>query len=1186
MARRAAEVVLRAIQTEAAGWRSSVCDRDLLRRFAGANDQGAFAALFHRHGGMVLGVCRRALPNLQEAEDACQATFLVLARKAKGGRWQASVANWLYATARKVAANARVAARRRARREGGTAVAEALHPLDQMTSRELLAALDQELDQLSPRYREPLVLCYLEGLTRDEAARRLGVPLGTLKIRLERGRKRLGNALTGRGCALGAGLLALAVVSPAGALPPRLVAAVVTAASGSPSPVVAALAREVAVSGMMKKASLAVLATFGALALGMAWAASMARSPQPANEPPVQKAPSSDGPASQVLPVRADVLGDPLPPWALARLGTTRFRAGMWSRHLTPTPDGRKLLTVDWNNSLADYLTVWDLDTGRRLRQVLLPDGGVQAVHVGPDGRGFALVHVSRDDYAVWEFTDEKAPPPTVDGSRAINSVGPIAASAVSPNGSLVAAGERGGDKRDKGKLNVWNLVPNGRLRSAQPRWTMDTPGRFLGLAFTPDGTRLIGFTQRQEPDGAGPNTVVRPGDVAPVVDAFVWDAATGKEVLKFEMPGGKEMYTRDAGETFKGETFKHETPAGLQRTIAVAPDGRTVYALSQGGRVTVIDLATGKERFGFVAFSQPPRGFNDGLAVTADGQIVIAAQPFARIAGFDARTGKELWQSQLRMEQAVNGLTVLPDGKRFVLSTHNGEILLCDAATGKVPDQHRGHGSPVSAVAIADGGRTAVTAGGDQTLRRWDLSSGKEVSRTAVEGFAGTAFAPDLRTVFAMGQLDGKWVCGVIDAATGKRTAWQPLEDRQLSRPTWLPDGSLILSGGTDKATRFDRTGRELHTFKVAGRVVDAVAISPEGKTLVLAGGNPRISTFEAAPGGWVGVFDLLSGERKGLWEYSSPFLSAAYTPDGAAVVLTARVSEPPRSVNELPVKVDLSGAMVLFDPAHGKVNTPFAVPPGPYVPGRSAHALAVAPTGYQLAVAELFQSEPTIMVYEAASGTIRRQLRGHTREIKQMAFTPDGLKLVSVSTDMSGLVWDVAPPSPATPATLSEADRRTRWDTLGSSDGQAAYRAMGELIAGPAGTVAFLRANLKPTLAPTDAAVDRLVERLDAPAFPDRETASRELDNLGRLAMPRVRDRLPLVSAPEVRRRLETFLQEHDRPGRLTGARLRERRAVELLEAIGTSDAVEVLNTTAESANTPLARDAAAAAKRLRAR
>src|SRR4051812_46943038 len=119
----------RVIRTAADRERAAATDRDLLRRFADDGDQGAFEALVRRHTGLVLGACRRALANAQDAEDACQATFLILARKARAGRWQPSVANWLFATARKVARDLRRAAGRRARREGRAAVPEAVGPV-------------------------------------------------------------------------------------------------------------------------------------------------------------------------------------------------------------------------------------------------------------------------------------------------------------------------------------------------------------------------------------------------------------------------------------------------------------------------------------------------------------------------------------------------------------------------------------------------------------------------------------------------------------------------------------------------------------------------------------------------------------------------------------------------------------------------------------------------------------------------------------------------------------------------------------------------------------------------------------------------------------------------------------------------------------------------------------------------
>ncbi|QJW99923.1 sigma-70 family RNA polymerase sigma factor [Frigoriglobus tundricola] len=186
-------------------------------------------------------MCRRALP-AADTEDACQAVFVVLARKA-AGRWQPSVANWLYSTARKVCRDARRAAGRRAKREGRAAIPEAVSPADQMTAGELFAALDDELDRLPPIYREPLVLCYLDGLTREDAAVRLGVPSGTVKSRLERGRKSLAGALAKRGLALGLGLLTLAATSPAGASPPQLVESILAAVGGKPSASVAALAQ-------------------------------------------------------------------------------------------------------------------------------------------------------------------------------------------------------------------------------------------------------------------------------------------------------------------------------------------------------------------------------------------------------------------------------------------------------------------------------------------------------------------------------------------------------------------------------------------------------------------------------------------------------------------------------------------------------------------------------------------------------------------------------------------------------------------------------------------------------------------------------------------------------------------------------------------------------------------------------
>ncbi len=183
---------------------------ELLGRFAERRDEAAFSALVAHHGPMVLATCRRILPNGADADDAFQATFLVLAKKAGAISDPDRLAPWLHGVARRVSVRARsVAARRRAIESegpGDLAVAPASDD-----AHDLRAVLDEELSRLPEKYRAPLVLCYLEGLTHDEAAGQLAWPVGTVRSRLAGGRDRLRSRLARRGYASGA----LAVLSPA-----------------------------------------------------------------------------------------------------------------------------------------------------------------------------------------------------------------------------------------------------------------------------------------------------------------------------------------------------------------------------------------------------------------------------------------------------------------------------------------------------------------------------------------------------------------------------------------------------------------------------------------------------------------------------------------------------------------------------------------------------------------------------------------------------------------------------------------------------------------------------------------------------------------------------------------------------------------------------------------------------------
>jgi RNA polymerase sigma factor (sigma-70 family) len=236
-------------------------DMELLRRFVETADEAAFTVLVERHGPMVLGLCRRLLRQGHDAEDACQAAFLVLARRAGSLRKRESLASWLHGVAYRICVNLKRQQARRQRRERTATRPEASEgDAGDITWRELRTVLDEELQRLPQRYRAPLVLCYLEGKTRDEAAQELGAKPATLHGLLERGRKLLRQRLERRSVTLSAALFATALPGAAEAVLP----ASLTVASASAA---VALARghegiiAAHILNLVKEASTAMLVT-------------------------------------------------------------------------------------------------------------------------------------------------------------------------------------------------------------------------------------------------------------------------------------------------------------------------------------------------------------------------------------------------------------------------------------------------------------------------------------------------------------------------------------------------------------------------------------------------------------------------------------------------------------------------------------------------------------------------------------------------------------------------------------------------------------------------------------------------------------------------------------------------------------------------------------------------------------
>jgi RNA polymerase sigma-70 factor (ECF subfamily) len=244
---------------------ADMTDGQLLERFLTGREEAAFEVLVRRHGPMVLGVCRRILSNAHDAEDAFQAAFLVLIRKGPSLQPRQTLGNWLYGVAYHTALKARAARWKRRAKERQTAAMNRPHPAREEIAGDLLPLLDQELNHLPDKYREAVVLCELEGKTREEAARQLDLPVGTLSGRLTTARRMLARRLTRRGVTLASAALATALVPSvvSASVPPALLGSTLKAAAAvaAGQAAISAVSTEVAAltHGMLKSMLLAKL---------------------------------------------------------------------------------------------------------------------------------------------------------------------------------------------------------------------------------------------------------------------------------------------------------------------------------------------------------------------------------------------------------------------------------------------------------------------------------------------------------------------------------------------------------------------------------------------------------------------------------------------------------------------------------------------------------------------------------------------------------------------------------------------------------------------------------------------------------------------------------------------------------------------------------------------------------------
>jgi RNA polymerase sigma factor (sigma-70 family) len=650
-------------------------DRQLLQDYISRRDETAVAELVQRHGPMVWGVCRRVLSNYHDAEDAFQATFLVLVRKAASIASPELLANWLYGVAHQTAIKARATALKRRVRERRLTEMPEPAVLEQNLCSDLQPLLDQALCRLPDIYRAVIVLCDLEGKTRKEAARHLGLPEGTVGSRLARARVILAKRLTQRGVTLSGGALAAVLaqnVASAGVpdsvvtgttRAARFFAAGQGAATGTVSVKVAALTEGVLRAMMISKlkAVVAVVLVLGFVATGavvLPYGTAAARGQEQKDTPPaatadtekidqlIRQLGSSKFADRAAASKSLAEIGEPALP-ALRRAAAanvdleTQRRAENLVRNIerrwelycfkghtdavpgaVMSPDGRLVLSAGRSESNP---RLWDAKTGKELRQLQGHASWVWSVAFTPDSK--RAISAGVDGMRLWEV-------------------------------------ETGNELRRFGSPLV-------DLKSGRERQLGGHTRQVYRVVISADGRRALSGSQ---------DMTVR-----------LWDVDTGKELGCFSQ-------------------HKDEISS-----VALSPDGQRAVSTSADNTMQLWEVDKGK-----VLHKLPGARC---AVFSPDGSHVLSGGRDGLMRLWDVTTGKELRSFRGHGAQ-VDCVAFSSNGKQALSGSADNTVRLWDVKTAKELRCFHGHeGSDgISSVAFCPDGKRALSAGYDMTIRLWQL--------------------------------------------------------------------------------------------------------------------------------------------------------------------------------------------------------------------------------------------------------------------------------------------------------------------------------------------------------------------------------------------------------------------------------------------------------------------------------
>jgi RNA polymerase sigma factor (sigma-70 family) len=859
--------ICKLVSTPAAG---RATDGQLLQRFARERDDEAFRELMRRHGPLVLGVCRRVLRHEQDAEDAFQAAFLVLARKAgdihKGG----SVSSYLYGVAYRIALKERTRLFNRRIRERRVEAKAPTGPAYEAAWRELQIVLDEGLNRLPEKHRAPFVLCCLEGRSKAEASRELGWKEGTVASRLAQARRRLQRLLERKGVTLSAALIAVGVTGRVSAeITPALLKsstrlAVPYACGSSSALLTASKATQLAESALQGMTTLpwktatalllvAGLAVGGA---GLSHQAEAAKQTTDKESSPVASEASKGLSPKRPTP-RTDRYGDPLPAGALARLGTTRFRQGFLTRAVLFSPDGKTIACAAAGRGLC----LWDAATGRELRQI------GRAIHANsisfsPDGKVLACAFDGRGGTALFE---------TATGRRILDlphGVGLRANTLVySPDGKTIA-GSVGADNT----IHLFDAA-TGDKRKQELSSGQDSMHR---MTWSPDSRRIA---------WVGEKGLIHLCDAEKIEEIAVW----------------------------KG----HEKPT---HTVAFSPDGRTLATGGADNTIRLWDVARHKE---LRALDSKHSNTGD-LIFSHDGRLLASGHGDGTIALWDRDSGKEIrrWRAHAF---PTSSLDFSPDDKTLVSGAMwESGPRLWDVATGKEVRPFAGHHAPVDHLYFTDNGRRIITLGRDKRILEWDPATGRENERLrwppelARRVWDILAVSPRGDVAASWGYHDNK--IRLWDMATGKErqllgTFGNRNKETFLQAITFSPDGRLLAFAGMNdgSVSVWDASaGVERRKLKGLPRAVHAVAFSADGERVAAGSFSPQ-RVFKIA------VWDVNTGKVLLRLSSRGRVDRLVFSPDGKLLASCATADDTPivwdvATGRELR---PLAGAPLLYDVA-----------------------------------------------------------------------------------------------------------------------------------------------------------------------------------------------------------------------------------------------------------------------------